>query len=115
SLQDALDKIWDAPPAPSGIWAFLRTKLFSFSLVLAAAFMLLITLVLSAAMAALTGRFTAALGLPEGLVQAAVVIANFTLSALVFAAIFKFVPSVRVTWRAAEGGGIFTSLLFSRG
>ena len=54
SLQDALDKIWDAPPAPSGIWPFLRTKLLSFSLVLAAAFMLLITLVLSAAMTALT-------------------------------------------------------------
>ena len=47
--------------------------------------------------------------------EAAVVIANFALSALVFAAIFKFVPSVRVNWRAATAGGIFTALLFSVG
>ena len=37
SLQDALDKIWDAPARPDGVWSFLRNKLFSFSLVLAAA------------------------------------------------------------------------------
>lgn len=49
SLQDALDKIWDAPPRLSGLWSFVRSKLFSFSLVvLAAAFMLLVSLVLSA-------------------------------------------------------------------
>ena len=115
SLQDALDKIWDAPPAPSGMWQFLRTKLFSFSLVLAAAFMLLITLVLSTAMTVVTGRFTTAVGLPEGLASATVATANFALSALVFAAIFKFVPSASVNWRAAAAGGIFTALLFSVG
>lgn len=48
SLQDALDKIWDAPPRPGGLWSSVRSKLFSFSLVLAAAFMLLVSLVLSA-------------------------------------------------------------------
>ncbi len=42
SLQDALDKIWDAPPRPVGLWSFVKSKLFSlFSLVLGAAFMLL--------------------------------------------------------------------------
>ena len=51
SLQDALDKIWDAPPRLSGLWSFVRSKLFSFSLVvLAAAFMLLVSLVLSASL-----------------------------------------------------------------
>ena len=55
SLQDALDKIWDAPPRAGGIWSFIRSKLFSFSLVLAAAFMLLVSLVLSALMTALSG------------------------------------------------------------
>ena len=41
--------------------------------------------------------------------------ANFLLSALIFAAIFKFVPSVFVTWRAAAAGGLFTALLFALG
>ena len=115
SLQDALDKIWDAPPRPSGIWAFLRNKLFSFSLVLAAAFLLLISLVLSTLMTALAGRITTVLGLPEGMVQAVIVIANFLLSALIFAAIFKFVPSVAVTWWTAILGGLFTAILFAAG
>ena len=94
ALQDALDKIWDAPARAGGIWGFIRTKLFSFSLVLAAAFLLLISLVLSTAMTALTGRFTTSLGLPEGVVQASILIVNFLLATSIFAAIFKFVPSV---------------------
>ena len=114
-LQDALDKIWDAPPGEDGIWGFIKTKLFSFTLVLAAAFLLLISLVLSTAMAALTGRFTTTLGLPEGIVQTVIVIVNSLLTAAVFAAIFKFVPSVAVTWRAAVAGGVFTALLFALG
>jgi membrane protein len=114
-LQDALDKIWDAPPREDGIWGFIKTKLFSFTLVLAAAFLLLISLVLSTAMTALTGRFTTTLGLPEGIVQAVILIVNFLLAAAVFAAIFKFVPSVAVTWRAAIAGGLFTAVLFALG
>jgi uncharacterized BrkB/YihY/UPF0761 family membrane protein len=34
SLQDALDKIWDAPPRPDCVWSFIKNKLFSFSFVL---------------------------------------------------------------------------------
>ena len=92
-----------------------KNELFSFSLVLAAAFLLLVSLVLSTAMTALAGRFTTALGLPEEILKAVIVIANFLLAALIFAAIFKFVPSVFVTWRAAAVGGLFTAVLFALG
>ena len=115
SLQEALDKIWHAPPRPSGLWAFIRAKLFSFSLILAAAFLLLISLVLSTAMTAVAGRFTSALGLEEGIVELVVVTANFLLAALIFAAIFKYVPSVPVSWKAAIAGGFFTAVLFAVG
>jgi membrane protein len=115
SLQDALDKIWDAPPRPGGIWSFIKSKLLSFSLVLAAAFLLLISLLLATAVTALAGNFASALGLAEGVVAAIIAAANFLLSALIFAAIFKFVPSVPVTWRAAAAGGIFTAILFAAG
>jgi membrane protein len=115
SLQDALDKIWDAPPRPGGLWTFIQSKFFSFSLVLAAAFLLLVSLLISTAVTALAGSFTSALGLAEGIVAAIIAVANFLLSALIFAAIFKFVPSVPVTWRAAAAGGIFTAILFAVG
>ena len=115
SLQDALDKIWHSPPRPSGIWAFFRAKLFSFSLILAAAFLLLISLVLSTAMTAVAGRVTSALGLQEGIVELVVITANFLPAALIFAAIFKYVPSVPVSWKAAIAGGVFTAVLFAVG
>ena len=94
---------------------FHKDEAFFITLVLAAAFLLLISLVLSTAMTALTGRFTTILGLPEGIVQAVVLTVNFLLTASIFAAIFKFVPSVAVTWRAAIAGGVFTALLFALG
>jgi membrane protein len=115
SLQDALDKIWDAPPRPGGIWTFIESKLLSFSLVLAAAFLLLVSLLLSTAVTGLAGSFSTALGLAEGVVAAIIAVANFVLSALIFAAIFKFVPSVPVTWQAAAAAGIFTAILFAAG
>jgi len=115
SLQEALDRIWNAPPAPDGIWSFIRTKLFSFSLILAAAFLLLVSLVLSTAMTALAGSFTTALELSEGLVATVIIAANFLLATTIFAAIFKFVPSVFVTWRAAIASGLFTAILFAFG
>ena len=62
SLQNALEQnMGRTPPPPraSGIWALLRNKLFSFSLVLGAAFLLLISLVLSTIMTALGGHTTA--------------------------------------------------------
>jgi membrane protein len=115
SLQDALDKIWDAPPRPGGPWSFVRSKLLSFSLVLAAAFMLLVSLVLSAVVTALAGGVTSTLGLPDWLVATIVGTANFLISVVIFIAIFKFVPSVPVTWRAAVAGGFFTAALFAAG
>jgi membrane protein len=115
SLQAALDRIWEAPAPPSGVWAFIRSKLFSFSLVLAAAFLLLVSLVLSTVMTALAGNMTAALGVAEGMVTLIIAAANFLLAALVFAAIFKYVPNAAVTWHSAIAGGIFTAILFALG
>ena len=115
ALQNALDRIWEAPPASGGMWAFLRSKLFSFSLILAAAFLLLVSLVLSTAMTALAGKATASLGLSETIVTVVIAAANFMLAALIFAAIFKYVPNAIVSWRAALGGGIFTAVLFAFG
>jgi membrane protein len=74
SLQDALDKIW--PPRPGGIWTFIRSKLLSFSLVLAAAFLLLVSLLLSTAVTALAGSFTTALGFAEGIVAVIIAVTN---------------------------------------
>jgi membrane protein len=115
SLQDALDRIWEAPPRPGGFGAFIKGKIFTFTLILAAAFLLLISLVLSTVMTAVAGAITDAFGLPDGVVAAVIATANFLLATLIFAAIFKYVPSVFVTWRAAVVAGLITAALFALG
>ena len=75
--------------------------------------MLLVSLVVSAAMSALSAGVATSLGLPDEIVV--VVVANFLVSSLIFVAIFKFVPSVLVSWRAAAVAGVFTAILFLLG
>src|SRR5438445_8928901 len=57
-LQDALNTIWKVEPKPGrGIWGFIKDRFLSFSMVLGVAFLLLVSLVVSAALAALAGLF----------------------------------------------------------
>jgi membrane protein len=111
SLQAALDRIWEAPPSTGGVWAFIRAKLFSFSLVLGAAFLLLVSLVLSTAMTALAGNVTTGLGLSEGIAALVIAAANFVLAALIFAAIALAWYLGREAQASAYGGATSLVLL----
>lgn len=115
-LQDSLDRIWEAPTREGGgIWNLLRTRLLSFGLVLGIGFLLMVSLVLSAAMASL-GRWWAPLfGAWEVLAQAANVALSFALTTAMFAMIYKWMPRVQVGWRDVMLGAVVTSLLFTLG
>jgi membrane protein len=116
SLQDALDTIWEAPTrGDSGVWTFIRSKFLSFSLVLSAALLLLISLVLTAVISAFAEMGAHALALPDWLLFVVTFLSNLVLTALIFTLVFKYVPSVPVTWRAAWWGGLFTAFLFALG
>lgn len=116
-LQNALDRIWRAPrhDKPAGLWGMLRTRLLSFGMILGLAFMLMVSLVLEAAMAA-TGRWWGSLfGGWELTAQTLNVLAGFALTAVVFALIYKLMPRVRVLWSDVWLGAVVTSLLFTVG
>jgi membrane protein len=116
-LQSALDRIWKVPESakPSGIWGTLRARLLSFGLILALAFLLMVSLFVSAGLAAFGKWFG---GLMPGwevlllVLNAALSIA--ILSAL-FAMIFKFMPSTQVQWRDVWVGAVVTAVLFEIG
>jgi membrane protein len=116
-LQNALDRIWRAPgrAKPSGLWSMLRTRLLSFGLILGLAFMLMVSLVLEAAMAAAGKWWGSFLGGWELTAQVLNVLAGFALTAVVFAMIYKLMPRVRVLWSDVWLGALVTSLLFSVG
>jgi len=115
-LQSALDTIWEVAPKPGrGIVGTIRDRLFSFAMVMGVAFLLLVSLLLSTALAAV-GRFLEG-RLPGG--EAVWQLLNFLLSFAVvsalFAATFKVVPDVKMQWRDVWVGAIATAFLFSVG
>ena len=115
-LQSDLDRIWDTPkPENGGLWGLIRGRLLSFGMVLGIGFLLLVSLVLSAALSAL-GKFWGN-SLPGWEVVLQVV--NFVVSFLVvtglFAMIYKFLPRCDIGWMDVWVGAAVTSLLFSVG
>jgi membrane protein len=115
-LQGALNTIWEVAPKPGrGIAGTIRDRLFSFAMVMGVAFLLLVSLVLSAALAAV-GRFLES-SLPGG--EALWQVLNFLLSfgvvSALFAVTFKVVPDVEMKWRDVWIGAVVTAFLFTLG
>ena len=115
-LQSDMDRIWQAPaPQGSGLWHLLRTRLLSFGMVLGLAFLLLVSLVVSAALAAFSTWWGSAFGGKEPLLQ----LLNFVVSLVfitgMFAMIYKLLPRVRIAWRDVWIGAVVTALLFAVG
>ncbi len=115
-LQDALNTIWEVKPKPgAGIMAMLKERFLSFGMVLGTGFLLLVSLVVSAGIAAL-GVFLKSI-LPGGDLLANIV--NYALTiviiALMFALLFKYLPDVKIAWRDVLIGALVTSLLFTLG
>ena len=93
-LQSALDRIWrvPAPPETGGIWNLLRTRLLSFGLVLGLGFLLLVSLVISAALAAFGTWWGGAINGWEPLLQMINFASSFVLVTGLFAMIYKIMP-----------------------
>lgn len=112
-LRKNLDKIWQVPPRPQRAWwKLLGPRLSAFALVLAIGFLLLVSLVSSAAVSAL-GSLWASLFPGAGLVLRLLELAvSVALAAILFAMIYKILPSVRIAWRDVWFGAFATSALF---
>jgi membrane protein len=109
-LKSDLDRIWkEAAPKASGLWGFLRTRLLSFGMVMAIAFLLLVSLVVSTAVAAAGaawfGKFEAVLHVIEFMLSVAIM-------TVLFALMYKLLPAARIAWSDVWLGAAATSLLF---
>ncbi len=116
-LQDALDRIWRAPARDrtGGVWGLVRARLLSFGMILGIAFLLVVSLVFSAMVAALGTWWSGALGDWALLARLFDLVAGFMLTTTVFAMIYKIMPRVSVKWRDVWLGAIVTSVLFTAG
>jgi len=115
-LQDDLNTIWKVKPKPGlGIWAMIRDRLLSFAVVLGTGFLLLVSLVISAALSALEGWLNARLPGAAWLWEALNVVVSFAVVTLLFAMIYKVLPDAQVAWRDVWIGSVVTALLFTLG
>jgi membrane protein len=116
-LQDSLDRIWQAPARErsQGWWRLLRSRLLSFGMILAIGFLLVVSLVVSAAISALGEWWNSSFGGWQVLAQVVNVAVGFGITTLLFALVYKLMPRVRVAWRDVWVGAAVTSILFTVG
>ncbi len=114
-LKTGLDQTWNVPPEKrTGFWYSVRTRLLSVGLILSLGFLLLVSLVISAALTALE-RFSRG----EMLINTVLTWINFlfafVLVTALFATIYKVLPSVKIAWRDVTIGSLVTAILFTAG
>lgn len=116
-LQDALDRIWRAPARDrsGGLWGLVRARLLSFGMILGLAFLLMVSLVFGAVVAALGTWWSGAFGEWVWLARLLDVSVGFATTTGVFAMIYKIMPRVKVRWRDVWLGAAVTALLFTGG
>ncbi|HYN00017.1 MAG TPA: YihY/virulence factor BrkB family protein [Aestuariivirgaceae bacterium] len=113
-LQSAMDRIWRAPAAQQsgGIMGLFRARLFAFGMVLGVAFLLLVSLVVSAGISALGALWSAVFGGWELVLQIVNIVVSLIIFTGVFAMIYRFLPRISVSWRDVWTGAAITSVLF---
>ena len=116
-LQSALDTIWQAPQReqPGGVWGFIRSRIVTVAMVLGIGFLLLVSLVVSAAIAALGRFWDPVFGGWEALATVFNLLVSFALVTALFGMIYKFLPHVRIRWHDVWVGAAVTALLFTLG
>ena len=114
NLQQIFNAIWEVKPKPKGKFVkLIKDRVFSFGLVLVIGFLMLVSLVLSAALSAVSdwvsSHISEALQIVFKILDITISLAVVT---LLFAAMFKFLPDAKVKWRSVWVGAVLTSLLF---
>ncbi len=115
-LQDSLNVIWKAPARPvKTIWYTVKNRLLSFAMVLGVGFLLMISLLLSAILAAMGTYFIGILPRFAPMLEVINNVVTLGVVTLLFAMIFKVLPDIRIQWRDVWGGAFLSAVLFTIG
>lgn len=115
-LQAALDVIWAVKPKPGrGLLGILKDRTFSLAMVLCVAFLLLVSLILSAALSAAGRFFQTSLPGGETLWQIVNMLVSVAVTTLLFGLMLKIIPDAKIEWQDVWIGALVTALLFTLG
>lgn len=117
-FQKSINNIWEVEPSKSksGIWLFFKSRLFSFGLIVTIAFLLLMSLIISSMLSALsdwiTNSFSESLVIVFVLIDAVISLGVVT---VLFAMMFRILPDAKIRWKSVWIGAFITALLFAFG
>jgi membrane protein len=115
-LQSALNRLWNVEtPVGHGIWRFVKSRLLSFAMVVGIGFLLMVSLIVSALLAALGGWMQRTLPGGSAVWQVLNFLVSLGIVTVLFALIFKVLPEARIAWGDVWVGALFTALLFNLG
>jgi len=115
-LQTAMDIVWEVKPKEGrGVWGLLRDRFVSFTMVVGVAFLLLVSLVISAMLASVTSRLDGAFESVPVVVSIVNVVVSLAVTTGLFALVFKVIPDADVRWRDVWGGALATAVFFMIG
>lgn len=115
-LQNTLDYIWKSPDKESQAWwRIVRSRILSVGLILGVGFLLMVSLIFSAVLAALGAWLGTHLVQWNVILPAIDLLLSLGLATLLFAMIYKFVPRETIAWGDVWIGGLVTATLFSIG
>ena len=116
-IQDSLNKIWGLKLKSKRVWwKVLLDRVISFSLIISLGFVLIVSLLLNALAAAISGRIADFLpGLGDTLLFIIDTGISLTITTIVFGAIFKVLPDAKIKWRDVSIGAFITACLFLLG
>lgn len=115
-LQNALDTVWDVKRTKSGgIWQTIKERVHAFGLVLGVGFLLLVSLIVSAALAGFGDLIDRVLGMPAIALQVLNLAISLAVLTLGFALMYRFIPDVKIAWRDVWVGAAVTAVLFTIG
>ncbi len=108
-LHESLDKLWDVQKKPEqGFWSMLRERFLFFGMVLVIGFLLVVSLLLSSVLSAMGGLLEPAF--PPVILQGINFLVTAGIMTLLFAAIYRFLPSERLPWSDLWVGAFGTSI-----
>ncbi|MFN8473225.1 MAG: YihY/virulence factor BrkB family protein [Anaerolineae bacterium] len=116
ALQDSLNTMWEVQPKPGrGIMGLIKSRFFSFTMVLGTGFLLLVSLIVSTGLSAFGAWLGNAMPGGEGLWQVINFIFSLAVITVIFALVFKYIPEAKIAWRDVWIGAFITALLFTIG